>query len=69
MYVLFKGEGSDCFNDSATIAEDEVPPGTGALIKTTFWVETPADVGSGAMLTEGPLPEGRIDGADTSISL
>lgn len=68
MYVLFKGEGSDCLNDSATIAEDEAPPGTGALIKTTFWVDPPADVGSGAVLTEGTLPEGRPDGADTSIS-
>lgn len=67
-YVLFKGGGSVCFNDSATIAEAEVPLGTGALMKTTFWVETLVDVGAGAILTEGPLLEGRADGVDTSIS-
>lgn len=60
--------GRVCFNDSATIAGVEVPLGTGALIKTNFWVETPVDVCSGVTLIAVPLPEGRIDGADTSIS-
>lgn len=46
-----------------------MPLGIGALIKTNFWAETPVDVGAGVTLIAVPLPEGRIDGADTSISL
>lgn len=67
-YVLLSGEGSVCFNDSATRAEDEVPLGAGALMKTTFWVEAPADAGAGATAAEGALPGGGRGGADTTLS-
>lgn len=60
--------GRVCFKDSAAKVGVEVPLGTGALIKTNFWAETPVDVGAGATLVAVPLPEDRIDGADTSIS-
>lgn len=61
-------EGRVCFNESAATFGVEVPPGTGALMKTNFWVETPVDVGAGVTLMAVPLPEERTDGADTSIS-
>lgn len=67
-YALFNGGGRVCFNDSATRVGVDVPLGTGALIKTNFWAETPVDVSAGVILIAVPLPEERIDGADTSIS-
>lgn len=45
-----------------------MPLGTGALKKTNFWAETPADVGAGVTLLTVALPEERTDGVDTNIS-